>query len=352
MMRVLTGVHRSGVATTPSVAMPWSARRRRTVSPARSAPTTPRGSTFAPRVWRLWQALAAPPRRISRDRYRRIRTGASRETRSGFPKTYSSATRSPTTRMRRPSNRWTIRRSSGASALCTVRSSGDGHRSVRGDAHFRRRSHRRHYTDGLPAGKRFFSEYLSVDGLHPGRSVGRRELGLHPAPPGLAHAPRAIPLDERGLQAGRDGARCRPRRATRSPHPPRSREPRRPERPRPDARRPSPPGRPGRTPRTPRRGARHNRGRPGPREGRDLGSLRRPQWTRARAAGRGLPGPVGARPGPPGPGGPRAAARGGSPSPAAGRRGPVQEPSAPHIPRRGPHPGPAPPARNAHPRGA
>ena len=152
-IRVLTGVgrrrHRDD-AVSGNAAL--EQRARRIASPAASAPTTPSGTTFAPRVWRLWQAFAAPPRRVSWERYRRISTGASRETRSGWPNTYSSATRSPTTRTRRPSNPWITRRRSATSELPTGRSGVRRDGSARGDAHLRPVTHRRHYTDASPAG--------------------------------------------------------------------------------------------------------------------------------------------------------------------------------------------------------
>src|SRR5262245_6057973 len=178
-MRVLTGVGRSGTVTIPSVRTPRSSRACRIASPAGSSPTTPSATTFAPRVWRLWQAFAAPPSRVSVERYRRIRTGASRETRSGRPNTYSSATRAPTTRSRALSNPWMTRGSPEAAGLCTARPARHRVGSVHGDAHFRPATHRRHYTDGSPAGKRFFGEHLGVDTLHEHRTPARRKQRFH-----------------------------------------------------------------------------------------------------------------------------------------------------------------------------
>src|SRR5262249_53942912 len=117
MIRVLTGVVRPGAVTTPSPQTPSRANISRTASPAQSSPTTPSGTTRAPRVWRLWQALAAPPSRTSRDRNRRIRTGASRGTRPGLPWTDSSATRAPRARTVWPWNASPGRSSRAASAF-------------------------------------------------------------------------------------------------------------------------------------------------------------------------------------------------------------------------------------------
>ena len=201
MMRVLIGVHRSGVGHHPirrdALRPPGAAAPRPPPGrhrPRREAAPSPRGCGGCGRRWRPLPGASpgtgtggsepGPPVRRGRASRRRTRRRPDRRRRGCAG----------------PSNPWTIRRSSGASALCTARSSGAT--ASFGSVETRTSGavgHRRHYTDGLPAGKRFFGEYLSVDGLHPGRSMGGREPGLHSAAPGLAHAPRALPLDERGL---------------------------------------------------------------------------------------------------------------------------------------------------------
>src|SRR5579859_1869658 len=64
-------------------------------SPAGSSPTTLIGKTRVPSAAKLLAALAPPPGTNCDSRCRRIRTGASRETREISPNWYSSATKSP-----------------------------------------------------------------------------------------------------------------------------------------------------------------------------------------------------------------------------------------------------------------
>ena len=85
MMRVFTGVGRSGTRMSPAVDMPARRNKASTSSPALSVPRRPTATASAPSAWTLWAALAAPPSRTSRSLKRRMRTGASREIRAGLP---------------------------------------------------------------------------------------------------------------------------------------------------------------------------------------------------------------------------------------------------------------------------
>src|SRR5438034_8358231 len=65
--------------------------------PGSSFPTIPTGKTLTPSSARLFTAFAPPPGTTVRSRWRRMSTGASRDTREISPKTNSSATMSPST---------------------------------------------------------------------------------------------------------------------------------------------------------------------------------------------------------------------------------------------------------------
>src|ERR1700691_4343439 len=97
--RVFVAVIRSRARRMPETLMRLRRKWSRSWRPASSSPTTPTGRTRAPRSARLKTALAAPPGYDSVRRWRRIRTGASRETREISPETNSSRTKSPTTPM-------------------------------------------------------------------------------------------------------------------------------------------------------------------------------------------------------------------------------------------------------------
>src|SRR5215469_7041036 len=88
--------------------------------PPSSSPTAPTGMTRAPRSARLFAAFAAPPGYASLRRWRRISTGASRETREISPDTNSSSTKSPSTQMVRCGKAATISSSRVRSTLTSV----------------------------------------------------------------------------------------------------------------------------------------------------------------------------------------------------------------------------------------
>ena len=133
----------------------------------------------------LWTALAPPPSRTSVPSYSRMRTGASRLTRCTEPYRNSSATRSASTRMRRPSK-----------AAMTASSPS----AVTPATGLRLRLHR----DPFRAAQDRHHRFQQVVGHHvrPARPRGRVVLQLAAAVPrphqhaGGAHAPRQLEVAE------------------------------------------------------------------------------------------------------------------------------------------------------------
>ena len=103
-MRVLVEVLTSPERTRPRSSTPPSRNLASSRAPAASQPTTPTMVACEPRPRMLAAGLAAEPARSSLSTTSTIGTGASREMRVMRPVTYSSSTRSPTTRMRRPAS--------------------------------------------------------------------------------------------------------------------------------------------------------------------------------------------------------------------------------------------------------
>src|SRR5579872_897723 len=117
-MRVLVTVAYFLSRTIPLSAMCFRRKSLSNKRPDSSSPTIPTGSTFTPKSARLLMALAPPPGTTLRSLWRRISTGASRETRDISPNTNSSATRSPITVIVTLANDSTIFFSRSASLGC------------------------------------------------------------------------------------------------------------------------------------------------------------------------------------------------------------------------------------------